>query len=94
MRKIDARGIAGRLVGVEDECIARVDAGFLFGEGPDADFRALQVGKNADGPLELCFDAADVEDQAAQQVMLRVAHVDAEDVDTGAKELLEHLGRR
>jgi hypothetical protein len=35
MWKIDARGIAGGLVGIEDECIARVDAGFLFGEDAD-----------------------------------------------------------
>ena len=93
MRQVHARGVARSLVGVEDEDVVRLDLHFLGGEGADADLRALQVGEDADGALESGLDGADVLVELTQQVMLGVAHVDAEHIDPGAEELFQHLGR-
>ena len=93
VRQVHARGVARSLVGVEDEDVVRLDLHFLGGEGADADLRALQVGEDADGALESGLDGADVLVELTQQVMLGVAHVDAEHIDPGAEELFQHLGR-
>ena len=93
MRQVDARCVTRRLVSVEDEDVVGQQLGFLRREGADANLRALQVSQDADGALQSRLDGADVMMELTQQVMLGVAHVDAEHIHPGAEQLFQHLGR-
>ena len=53
------------------------------GKSPDAQFRALQIGKNADGATEFFFQPADRLNPLVQHLVAGMAHVDAEDIDAG-----------
>ena len=84
--QLDALGVARRRVGIEDEGLAGRQRDRAVGEGADAELRALQVDEDADRPLGIGLDLADCRHQAAEHVVVGVAHVDAEDVGAGPEE--------
>ena len=52
----DARLVAERALGIENETVAFFKQNFAVLEFANADFRALQVGQNTDGTLEAGSD--------------------------------------
>ena len=87
MGQLDARRVAGRRV-VESRTKRLADGQLdrLVGEGADAQLRPLQVDEDADRAADLGLDLADGRHQLAHEVVVGVAHVDAEDVRTRPEE--------
>ena len=96
MRQVNPRGVTGRLVGVKSKSVTGIDPHFLVGESADADFWSLQIGKNADRTSDFFLNSTNGAMQGFQQLVRGVAHVDAEDIDTGDEKLFDHFraGRR
>ena len=90
MRKVYARVVAGRLVGIERKALPVIELCRTFGEGTKTQLRPLQVDEDADRAAVAAFDIANGLDQIAHLVMRRVAHVDAEHVGTGLEQLPDH----
>ncbi len=91
VRQVHARLVAGRCIGIEVESGADFQLHRAIGECADAQFRALQVGENANGAADTFFHVANTLDQGAQKRVIGVAHVDAEYVGAGAIELFDCL---
>jgi len=92
MRQVDPLPVAGLRVVVEHEGLALRDLHRAVLEAPEPELRPLQVGKNADRPVMPVFDVADDGDEVAQPLVRGMAHVDAEDVRTGAVQLVDRFG--
>jgi len=91
MREEDALGAARLLHAVENELAALGDADALALERAKAELRPLKIPENADGVLAPRRDLPHALVQLAGQFMAGVAHVDPEHVDSGVKQLLQHL---
>ena len=90
MRQVHARGVAGRIVGIEREGVALLHHGEAAAELSEPQFRPLQIDQDADRAIVFLFDAADRRDQLAHFVMRGVAHVDAEHVGAGLEQPGDH----
>ena len=90
MRQLHARGVAGRRVGVENEVLAFVDLRRAVLEGAEPQFGALQIDQDADRPAMFRFHVADVRYQFAHPLMVGMAHIDAEHVGAGPKQLADN----
>src|SRR3546814_14810833 len=80
MRQVDARRIARRLVGVEDEARALRKLGGPVLEGADAQFRPLQVDEDRRRAAGFLFERADRRDHLRIARMVPLAHIYAEGV--------------
>jgi hypothetical protein len=89
----DAGCITRGFVHVEAERVAGLDGDVICREGADAQLGALQVDHDGDGAGVLLLDGADVFVTRLEVVVIGVAHVDAEHINTGEKQLLDHLRR-
>lgn len=80
MRQEDALGVARRRVAVEREgrVVGKLDG--AIGEGADAQLGALQVGQDGDRTADPVLDGADTPHHGPHEVVVGVAHVDAENV--------------
>ena len=92
MRQMHARPIPLRRIGIEGEALAARELDTVAGEGADAQLGTLEVGKDADRPIEAFLELADGEDPFAHRLAGGMAHVDTEHVDARA-EKLAHRGR-
>jgi hypothetical protein len=91
MRQVDPGRIAGLGIVVEREGLASRQHLLAVGELADAQLRPLQIGQDADRTADLFLDGAYAADQRAHQLMVGVAHIDAEDIGAGFEQLLQHL---
>ena len=89
MRQVNARGVAGGRVIVEREGLSRLKFDCAVGEGADAQLRALKVGQNADRAPNLLFHIADARYQRAHQLVIGMAHIDAEDIGAGFEQFTD-----
>src|SRR6185295_9972111 len=87
MGHADALLIAEPWIEVDDEGVAVLELDAAAGEDADPQLGPLQVGEDADRPPDIGFDLADDGDQLPQIIVARMAHVDAEEIRTGAVEL-------
>jgi hypothetical protein len=90
MRKLDAGGVARRLVGVERKSLAVLELDRAFGEGAESELRSLQVDQDADRAAVAGLDIADRRHQLPHLVMRGVAHVDAEQIGAGFEQAADH----
>ena len=90
MRKIDARLVAERRIGIEREGVALAQLRRPGLEFADAQLRPLQIDENADRPVVLLLERANHRDALAHRVVRGVAHVDAEDVGAGVEQSGDH----
>jgi hypothetical protein len=91
MAEMDAAFVARRGVGIESEDLSVLDARLTALEGTDAQFRTLEVGQNADRPVELRFDLANRAMQLFELLVGRMAHIDAKYIRTGQEQFFDHL---
>ena len=94
VRQEHALVVAVLLLGVENVGLAGRQLDPVAAKLADAEFRALEVGEDADRATVLGFRAPDRRVQAAHHVERRMAHVDAEDIDARQEVALDDLGRR
>src|SRR5690606_24483295 len=69
---------------------ARFEDFLALGELAEAKLRSLEIGQDADGPADRLLDGADAADQRAHQLMVRMTHVDAEDIRTRLEQPFQH----
>ena len=81
------RRVAGVGIGIEDEGLAERQVDGLFGEHADAQLRPLQVDEDADRVVFLGLHLADGRRQLAHELVIAMAHIDAEDIRTGPEKL-------
>ena len=90
MRQVDARRLARRWIGVEDQILAGIDLRPIIPEIAEPQFRSLQIDQDADRPLVIGLDVADRLHELAHLVVARVTHIDAKDVGAGLEQPLDH----
>ena len=88
--QLDAGRVAGVGIVIEHEALADHQVDGLVGEHADPELRSLQVDENADRVAFLGLDLADGRHQLAHELVIAVAHVDAEDIRARPEELLDH----
>ena len=86
VRQADARVIARFGIAIEREMASVADHSLPVGKSAHAQFGALQVAQNRDGPVKFLFQRADRGDGFGMRCMIAVAHIDAEGVDTCQKQ--------
>ncbi len=87
MGQLDARRVARFGVGIEHEGLTDRQVDGLVGELADAQFRPLQIDENADRVAFLGLNLADGGHQPAHEVVVGMAHIDAEDIRTGPEQV-------
>ena len=92
VRQMNPLLIARTGVVVEGEELAGGHLHLILPKGADAQFRALEVGENADRPAALGLDGADGLAELDQTFVRGVAHVDAEHIRAGKEEAFNLLG--
>ena len=90
MRQIDPGGITGRRITVEGEGLADFERLLAVGEFPHPQLRSLEIGQDADRPPDTLLDRANPLYQRAHELMVGMAHIDAESVGTCLEEFLQH----
>ena len=93
MGQMDAPRIAGAILEIEDEAGAVLEPHLAVGETPDAKLRPLQIGHDRDRPADAALDGTNMRDDRRLLVRLAMAHIETEDIDPGAPQLLQHLSR-
>ena len=91
MGQVDPLGVAKRLDLVEGEGLAVLERDLLIREFANAQLGPLQVGENADGPGIFFLQRTDGCVLHLYQVVLGMAHVDAENVGAGNEEFFDQL---
>jgi hypothetical protein len=86
VRQGRAAFVAGLRIQVEVELRAGRELDPTFGEIPEAEFRPLQIGKNADWSPGCTLHSPDRRKPGAMVVMRTVAKVEPEHVDTRLEE--------
>ncbi|MOA05593.1 hypothetical protein D3C78_1251970 [compost metagenome] len=82
--------VAGGVVVIKREGLARNQIDLRLGEFSDAQLGTLQVGQNADGTTGTALDGADALNERPHHVVARMAHVDPEKISASKMQLLDH----
>src|SRR5262249_49476603 len=90
MGQMYPRRVARRRIAIEAKCLALGEQDRAALECADAQLGSLQVDEDSDRPPVFEFDRADRRDELAQSLVRSMAHVDAEDVGTGAEQARDH----
>ena len=90
MRQVDALRVSGLRIVVQSEGLAGLQRLLAVGELADAKLGTLQIGEDADRTADRLFHRADARDQRAHQLVVGVAHIDAEHVGTRLEQFLQH----
>ena len=93
MRQADAAGVAGGGVHIQDKGLAGLELHAAGLELPNAEFRALDVGQDADGAAEFFLDRADHLDARGMVGMAAVGEDQAKHVGASLEEMGEHVRR-
>src|SRR5690606_21122382 len=89
VREVDPFCVAWLWIVVEGELLPRLQFFRAVCEFADPKLRPLQVNDHADRPSGLRLDLADAGDERAHQIVVCVAHVDAEQVRTCLEQLAD-----
>ena len=90
MGQMDAGLIAGCRIIVERKRLARNQINRAVLEPPDPELGSLQVRQDADRPPEFGLDTADSLNERAHQIVIGMAHIDAEDIGACLEEPADH----
>ena len=95
MRKLHARAVARRLVGIQHEALAVLQLDRAVRERPEPQLRPLQVDQDADRPAIAAISTLRmVGHQLPHLVMRRMAHIDAENVGARLEQAADHRALR
>lgn len=86
MRQRRAAVATGRRIEVEAQPVAGLQRDAPAGNFADAEFRSLQVDQNADRPADFGLHRAHGGVDAAQILVVEMAHVEPEDVGAGVEQ--------
>ena len=90
MWQVNTSGIAEFRIVVQREGLADGQFFLAIGEFADAQLRSLQIGQDADRTTDRGLYRTDASNKRAHQVMIGMAHVDAEHIRTCFEELFQH----